>query len=100
MLYHVPAVLKPEQVAECRRLLDTAAWVDGRASAGFMAESVKKNQEVAFDDPKGRQVGELILGKLPPQDGPGHLAPRLFQISARGRPPVSFLASSSSSSVW
>ena len=67
MLYHVPAVLKPEQVAECRRLLDTAAWVDGRASAGFMAESVKKNQEVALDDPKGRQVGEMILGALAAQ---------------------------------
>jgi PKHD-type hydroxylase len=67
MLYHVPAVLKPEQVAECRRLLDAAKWVDGRASAGFMAESVKKNQEVALDDPKGRQVGEMILGALAAQ---------------------------------
>ena len=67
MLYHVPAVLKPDQVAECRRLLDAAAWVDGRASAGFMAESVKKNQEVALDDPKGRQVGEMILRALAAQ---------------------------------
>src|SRR5690348_9518495 len=67
MLYHVPAVLKPEQVAECRRLLDAAKWVDGRTSAGFMAEGVKKNQEVALDDPKGRQVGEMILAALAAQ---------------------------------
>lgn len=67
MLYHVPAVLKPEQVAECRRLLDAAAWVDGRASAGFMAETVKKNQEVALDHPAARQVGEMILTALAAQ---------------------------------
>jgi PKHD-type hydroxylase len=67
MLYNVPAVLKPEQVAECRRLLDTAAWVDGRTSAGFMAESVKKNQEVAIDHPAARQVGQIILNALASQ---------------------------------
>lgn len=67
MLYHVPGVLKPEQVAECRRLLDSATWVDGRTSAGFMAESVKKNQEVKFDHPVARQVGEMILGALAAQ---------------------------------
>jgi len=67
MLYHVPAVLKPEQVAECRRLLDSAPWIDGRASAGFMAEGVKKNQEVALDHPAARQVGEMILGALAAQ---------------------------------
>ena len=38
MLNHVPAVLKPEQVAECRKLLDRPDWVDGRATAGFTAE--------------------------------------------------------------
>ena len=64
MLYHIPAVLKPDQVAECRKLLDRAEWVDGRASAGFMAERVKNNQEVPLAHPASRQVGELILGAL------------------------------------
>jgi PKHD-type hydroxylase len=64
MLNHVPAVLKPEQVAECRKLLDRAEWVDGRASAGFAAERVKNNQEVSLAHPAARQVGELILGTL------------------------------------
>ena len=64
MLNHIPAVLRPEQVAECRRLLDRAEWVDGRASAGFAAERVKNNQEVSLAHPASRQVGELILGTL------------------------------------
>ena len=64
MLYHVPAVLKPDQVAQCRKLLDGAEWVDGRLSAGVAAERVKNNQEVALTHPAARQVGETILGAL------------------------------------
>ena len=64
MLNHIPAVLTPEQVAECRKLLDRAEWVDGRVSAGFMAERVKNNQEVSLTHPASRQVGDLILNAL------------------------------------
>jgi PKHD-type hydroxylase len=64
MLSQIPAVLKPEQVIECRKLLDRAEWVDGRGTAGFMAERVKNNQEVSLHHPAARQVGELILGAL------------------------------------
>ena len=64
MLNHVPAVLKPEQVAECRRLLDRAEWIDGRASAGILAKQVKNNQEVSLAHPVARQVGEMILNAL------------------------------------
>ena len=32
MLIHVPKVLTPEQVAECRRLLESAEWIDGKAT--------------------------------------------------------------------
>lgn len=64
MLNHIPAVLKPDQVAECRKLLDSADWVDGRGTAGFMAERVKNNQEVPLTHPAARKVGETILGAL------------------------------------
>src|SRR5579875_429692 len=64
MLSHIPGVLKPDQVAECRKLIDAANWVDGRATAGFMAERVKNNQEVAQGHPAARQAGELILSAL------------------------------------
>jgi PKHD-type hydroxylase len=64
MLSQIPAVLKPDQVVECRKLLDRADWVDGRGTAGFMAERVKNNQEVPAHHPAARQVGEWILGAL------------------------------------
>jgi PKHD-type hydroxylase len=64
MLTHVPAVLKPEQVAECRRVLEGAEWIDGRASAGPVAAQVKNNQEVALGHPAFRQAGEIILTAL------------------------------------
>ena len=34
MMLHIPAVLSREQVAEFRRRLDAADWVDGRATVG------------------------------------------------------------------
>ena len=34
MLLTIPQVLTPEQVAHCRERLATAAWADGRATAG------------------------------------------------------------------
>jgi PKHD-type hydroxylase len=64
MLNHIPAVLRPEHVAECRRLLDRADWVDGRLSAGSTAEQVKNNQEVPLSHPAARQVGDFILNAL------------------------------------
>jgi PKHD-type hydroxylase len=64
MLTHIPAVLKPEQVAECRRVLEGAEWIDGRASAGPVAAQVKNNQEVALAHPAFRQAGEIILTAL------------------------------------
>ena len=34
MLLQIPDVLNAEQVAQARRLLDAADWVDGRVTAG------------------------------------------------------------------
>lgn len=64
MLTRIPAVLSAEQVTECRKLLDSAEWVDGRGSAGFMAERVKNNREVPPHHPVARRVGETILSAL------------------------------------
>jgi PKHD-type hydroxylase len=35
MMVHIPKVLAPEQVARCRAVvMQQAAWVDGRVTAG------------------------------------------------------------------
>lgn len=64
MMVHIPKVLTPEQVAECRRLLQQAQWIDGKATAGFQSAMAKDNLQLPEDSPQARQMGELILQAL------------------------------------
>ncbi|MGL4315500.1 MAG: Fe2+-dependent dioxygenase [Pseudomonas sp.] len=64
MMVHIPRVLSPEQVAECRQLLQQAQWVDGKATAGFQSAMAKDNMQLPEDAPQARQMGELILQAL------------------------------------
>jgi PKHD-type hydroxylase len=64
MLLPIPDVLTPEQVAQARRLLDAANWVDGRVTAGHQSARTKDNMQLAEDDPAARQIGEMILNAL------------------------------------
>ena len=64
MLLHVPNVLTPEQVAQARKRLDEAAWVDGRVTAGPQSARAKKNQQLPEESPEAREIGELILAAL------------------------------------
>ena len=64
MLVHIPQILNPEQLAECRELLATAEWVDGRVTAGHAFAAVKHNRQVPAAHPAARRLGELILTAL------------------------------------
>src|SRR5688500_12525106 len=64
MLLHVPNVLSAEQVAECRRQLDAAEWVDGRVTAGHQSAKAKDNAQLPEDSPVARQLGQMILAAL------------------------------------
>jgi PKHD-type hydroxylase len=64
MMIHVPKVLTAEQVAECRRLLDSAEWADGKATVGEQGMLVKRNRQLPELSPVGRQLGEIILVAL------------------------------------
>ena len=61
MMLHIPKVLAPEQVAECRRLLDAAEWIDGKATVGEQGTLVKRNRQLAELSPLAKQLGEMIL---------------------------------------
>ncbi len=68
MILAIPNVLSPGQVAESRRLLEAADWVDGLVTAGHQAGKVKDNRQIPATHPVARQVGETImqaLGKNP-----------------------------------
>lgn len=64
MMLHIPAVLRPAQVAAMRARLDRADWIDGRATVGAQGAQVKRNRQLADDTPLSRELGQLILDAL------------------------------------
>jgi PKHD-type hydroxylase len=64
MLVAVPGVLTREQLGECAEALAAATWEDGRRTAGYQAAPVKRNAQLAGDDPVARHLGDMILASL------------------------------------
>lgn len=64
MLLQIPQVLSPEQVAHFRARLATAAWADGKATAGYQSAQAKDNAQLPENDPVARELGALILEAL------------------------------------
>jgi len=64
MLTAIPDVLTPAQLADARKALDAAEWVDGRATAGHQGALVKNNLQLPEGSPAGRQIGEMINNAL------------------------------------
>jgi PKHD-type hydroxylase len=64
MLIQIPDVLTVEQVAQSRRLLDAAEWVDGRVTAGHQSAQAKDNVQIPEGHPAAREVGETIIRAL------------------------------------
>jgi PKHD-type hydroxylase len=64
MVLQIPDVLNPEQVADARRLLDSAEWVDGRVTAGHQSARTKDNLQLPESHPVARQLGDVILTAL------------------------------------
>ncbi len=64
MLLQIPDVLTQSQVAEARQTLNTAEWIDGRATAGHQSARTKDNQQLRETDPSARRLGEVILEAL------------------------------------
>ena len=91
MLLHIPKVLSAEDLAECRRRLDEAEWVDGRGTAGHLSRLVKNNVQLRWDHPVARALGELIMDRLEAQPDfmaaalPHKFVPPLFNRYAEGQ---------------
>mgnify|MGYP001057102514 FL=1 len=60
----IPAVLSPERAASMRARLEEAAWIDGRVTAGYQAQRVKTNEQMAEHHPLARELGDAILAVL------------------------------------
>ena len=64
MLVHVPNVLQPDQVRQCRSVLASAEWEDGRATAGAQSAQVKRNLQLPPASLPARELGSVVLGAL------------------------------------
>jgi len=64
VITRIPGILDPAQLAEARRILDEAPWIDGKATAGPQAAKAKDNMQVPTDHPAARQLGEMIARAL------------------------------------
>jgi PKHD-type hydroxylase len=64
MMVHVPQVLSAEQVARCREMMERAAWVDGRVTAGHQSAIVKNNLQLPENTPQARELGEMVVQAL------------------------------------
>jgi PKHD-type hydroxylase len=64
VLLPIPNVLDAEQVAQARKVLDDAEWVDGRVTAGHQSARVKNNMQLPEDSAAAHRLGEMILNAL------------------------------------
>ena len=64
MLARIPNILSSSQLADCRKALAAADWVDGRVTAGHRSERVKNNLQVPEVHPVARRLGGIILTEL------------------------------------
>ncbi|HEY5328612.1 MAG TPA: Fe2+-dependent dioxygenase [Acidobacteriaceae bacterium] len=64
MLITIADVLTTEQVAAARQKLAAAEWTDGRVTAGYQAQEVKRNAQIPEGSPVAREVGDIILAGL------------------------------------
>ncbi|MGA2718059.1 MAG: Fe2+-dependent dioxygenase [Candidatus Acidiferrales bacterium] len=64
MLLPIPDVLTAEQLTQARQILDQAAWIDGKVTAGHQSARAKDNMQLPEDSPVARQLGDMILAAL------------------------------------
>lgn len=60
----IPGLLSAPRVAEFRKALGEAEWVDGRATAGYLSSRTKNNTQLPEGHPVTRRLGDLILEEL------------------------------------
>lgn len=64
MLIHVRDVLRPEELGEVRRILETAPWEDGRLTAGEQSARAKNNMQLREDCEQTRAVQAVLMRAL------------------------------------
>jgi PKHD-type hydroxylase len=64
MLIQIPEVLSAAELAEVRRLIERAEWIDGNATSGAQAALAKRNRQLPEESPAAKRAGEIVLDAL------------------------------------
>ena len=64
MMLHVTQAISLDAVARIRRLIDAAAWTDGRVTAGTQSAQVKNNLQLPEDSQASREARLIVLDEL------------------------------------
>jgi PKHD-type hydroxylase len=63
-MLHIPKVLNADQVGAFRARLATAAWADGRITAGHQSSRVKHNLQLRAEDDVAQELSALVREAL------------------------------------
>lgn len=64
MLITIPNVFSPEEAGRIHQQLLDADWVDGNVTAGYQSAAVKRNRQLAEENPVAKEIGGRILDAL------------------------------------
>ncbi len=64
MLVQIPDVLTKAELADAQRRLSSAAWGDGRMTAGHQSAKVKHNAQLPQESEEARALGQMVLRAL------------------------------------
>lgn len=91
MLLTIPDLLTKDEVALLRARLDSARWVDGRNTAGPQSAEIKRNMQVALDDPALPALQQRLVQSLTAHSTwmsatlPARILPPMFNSYAGGQ---------------
>ncbi|MDX2096666.1 MAG: Fe2+-dependent dioxygenase, partial [Leptolyngbyaceae cyanobacterium bins.59] len=77
MIFKIPQVLSPEELEFFTTTLADAEFTDGKLTAGWYAQEVKRNQQLKSDTPVSQDLRERVRTRL--EQNP------LFQAAVRPR---------------
>ena len=84
MIIFIGQLLTPEQIARLRELMAKAKFVDGRITAGALAQQVKNNRQIDPDDETVPEMRQIVAEGLDANQlfysaaRPRHIRPPLF----------------------
>jgi PKHD-type hydroxylase len=64
MMIAIPDVLKAEDVARVRAMIDAADWIDGNATSGAQSALAKRNAQLPEDSDVARVAGTIVRDAL------------------------------------